>query len=333
MKVGLSGEFRLLVTREDGSIKLDTGYNSNLILDQGLDFFGLGGGQGDYLNQYCLIGAGNTAPEASQTALDSVIKGVEYLTTSSDYTYTDEGDGLYKFWEERKYRFEGLGDINISEVGLASKYTSISNYYLTTRALIKDSEGLPTTISLKTGETLDVFYKIHKQYSTVDEVFQVNILDGEGGVEPFNVTVRPNAVGSSKGYNNNVSSYLGVNVDDTRNMGYLFADELEPIEASSTDYSTHRILAEKFKLSTYVTGTFKRVLTIKVGIDDGNIPEGIRRFRYRTGGASFAKSPVPFMPLQLRFGSVADDSPIMKTDKESLDIPIEFSWGRVEEEV
>ena len=43
--IGMAGEFRCVVKKSDGSTKIDTGYQKNLILDQGLDFFG--GGNGD----------------------------------------------------------------------------------------------------------------------------------------------------------------------------------------------------------------------------------------------------------------------------------------------
>ena len=38
--IGMAGEFRVVVKRADGSTKIDTGYQKNLILNQGLDFFG-----------------------------------------------------------------------------------------------------------------------------------------------------------------------------------------------------------------------------------------------------------------------------------------------------
>lgn len=41
MRVGVAGEFRCVVTKADGTIKTDTGYQRNIILNQGLDFFGV----------------------------------------------------------------------------------------------------------------------------------------------------------------------------------------------------------------------------------------------------------------------------------------------------
>ena len=36
--IGMTGEFRCVVKKSDGSTKIDTGYQKNLILNQGLDF-------------------------------------------------------------------------------------------------------------------------------------------------------------------------------------------------------------------------------------------------------------------------------------------------------
>lgn len=53
--MGMSGEFRCVVKRADGSTKIDTGYQKNLILNQGLDFFG--GSNGSDMMAYCVIGS------------------------------------------------------------------------------------------------------------------------------------------------------------------------------------------------------------------------------------------------------------------------------------
>ena len=55
--MGVAGEFRCVVKRADGSTKIDTGYQKNLILNQGLDFFG---GDRGYMTSYCVIGSGVT---------------------------------------------------------------------------------------------------------------------------------------------------------------------------------------------------------------------------------------------------------------------------------
>lgn len=312
-EVGIAGEVRCVITRADGSVKADTGFQKNLILNQGLDFFG--GDKGYNINEYCAIGSGNSSPAVTQTKLDAYITQAAGTDTTYDYSYVDKGDGLYRLWEQKKYRFTGLDNVNISEVGLVSTGTTSTNYYLTTRALIKDSLGAPTSISVKTGETLDIYYKIHKVIDTRDKAFVVNVLDGDGGSVPYNIIFRSASVGST--FSNGVTTAMST-------IGYPIVTEsdLSSITTSASG-GTGGLSSE---LSTYIPSSYKRTLTLKMGLNESN--KGIRTISSYTGQPSFT-----FLPFQMRFGRVSDDAPLTKTNKETLTIPLEFSWGRFEGEL
>lgn len=307
--VGIAGEVRCVVTKADGTVKTDTSYQKNLILNQGLDF--LGGGKGSDINTYCAIGSGNSAPAITQTNLDAYITQSEGIGTTSDYSYVDKGDNLYRMWEQKMYRFTGLADVNISEVGLVSTGTTSTNYYLTTRALIKDSVGAPTSISVKTGETLDIYYKIHKVIDTRDKAFVINVLDGNGGSVPYNVIVRPANVGKSI---HNVSKPIGFISDIGANLNDIVSKE---------NYPASSYMTNKTSLLSYLSGSYKGTLKINLALGDANT--GIRNVN--TWNSIF------FLPFQMRFGRVSDDAPIPKTANDTLTIPLEFSWGRYEGEL
>lgn len=307
--VGIAGEVRCVVTKADGTIKTDTGYQKNLILDQGLEFFG--GGNGSFINDSCAIGSGNSAPAITQTGLDAFIAltKADTANTTSDYSYVDTGDGMYRAWQQKKYRFTGLANVNISEVGLVSTGTTSTNYYLTTRSLIKDSLGAPASISIKTGETLDIYYKIYRVFDTRDKVFVVNVLDGNGGSVPYNVVVRPaNMIGIE---------YLGVwarGLNDTntyRYKGELGEVTLTPLLPNGTYPGTARLLA-------YKPQSYKLGIRSQLELSDAN---GTIRSIYIQS---------LFFPFQARFGRVSDDAPLTKTASDTLTIPFEFSWGRYE---
>lgn len=309
MDVKIAGEVRAVLRRADGSIKTDTGFQKNIILNQGLDFLG-GAGPGSSMNDYCAIGGGNSAPLVTQTSLDAFIAVTGATGTTADYSYVDAGDNLYRHWEQKTYRFTGLGDVNISEVGLVS-----SGQHLTTRALIKDSLGAPTTISIKTGETLDIFYKLHRVTPTEDKTFTFNGSDGADGSVPYNVIVRPMMVGnymytyeghfsspirtsSAGGYND--AKY------NTAEIGAITAGELGGWSILTTEWGT------------YTPGSYKKRVTFKSGLNDNNF--GIRSMSL----------PTTFGAWQLRFGRVSDDAPITKTSKDIMSMDLEFSWGRYE---
>ncbi len=315
--IGIAGEVRCVVTGVDGEVKTDTGFQKNLILNQGLNFFG--GGKGDSINKSCVIGSGSSTPTVTQNSLDSPIALALDSDTTSNYSYDDKGDGMYRMWEQKKYRFTGLNNVNISEVGLASsKKTSadtpiISDFYLTTRALIKDSEGNAVSITIKTGETLDIFYKVHKVIDIREKSFIVNLDDGAGNTTPYNVTKRAFAVGSSSG------------------LASIRLTEMTRVTAHSSDFFpitqddvTPEIIIPS-SMSTYENNSFKRTLYINFSLSQANM-----HIRTITSHHSVWNR---FLPFQLRFGRVSDDAPITKTDKHTMSIPLEFSWGRYEGEL
>ena len=310
-EIGVAGEVRCVVTKADGTVKLDTGYHKNLILNQGLDFFG--GGKGSYINDYCAIGAGNSTPLITQTKLDSYISQAYGSDTTSNYSYVDTGDGLYRMWEQKKYRFTPSSDINVSELGLVSTGDTSSNYYLTTRTLLKDSLGVPTTITVRIGETLDIYYKFHKVIDTTDKSFVINVLDGDGGAIPYNVVVRPNTVGSAD-WANCISTVLTSGGNTWLSTADLGAITSYPVGGSRADVTS-------YALSSYTPSSYKRVGIISLSLPVANF--GIRNTHRFPQNESF-------LPFQIRFGRVSDDAPLTKTNKDILTIPLEFSWGRFE---
>lgn len=306
--VGVAGEVRCVVTGSDGEVKTDTGYQKNLILNQGLDFFG--GGKGVIINGSCAIGSGNSSPAVTQTKLDVYITQATGTNTTSDYSYVDTGDGMYRIWEQKKYRFTGLNSVNISEVGLVSMGTTSTDYYLTTRALIKDDLGNPTSITVLTGETLDVYYKIYKVFDTSDKAFVINVLNGSGGAVPYNVVIRPLSVGSRS------SSIVGA-LQIPQYLGVATTDLVLITQRGAVNSS-----GASFSLSPYNIGEYKRVLTSSISLNDANI--AIRKVD------TYDDTSFPFHPFQMRLGRVSDDAPLTKTNQDTLTIPLEFSWGRYE---
>lgn len=305
--IGMAGEFRCVVKKSDGSTKIDTGYQKNLILNQGLDFFG--DGKGTDMMAYCVIGSGNSQPIYTQNKLDTAITGVVGSVASYKYDYDAARDGnLYKTNKVCKYSFTGLNNVNISEVGLASNYSNTTTYYLCTRALIKDSQGNPTTITVLSGEILEVYYKLWAIYDTTDKTGQINVLDGAGNQVPYNYKARLMKVGDTaySGYVNSLSR-------DWKKQ-YLYSGDLVAIAGTP---SGELYSSASLQVSTYVLGSYKSVYSFEVATSAGN--GKIRTYALEVLGY-----------WQIRFGSVADDSPITKTSTQTLSIPVEFSWGRYE---
>ena len=315
--IGMTGEFRCVVKKSDGSTKVDTGYQKNLILNQGLDFFG--GDKGSNMMVYCVIGSGNSQPSYTQNKLDTAIKGVSGADFSDKYDYDAPRDGnLYKTNQVRKYTFNGLNNVNISEVGLASQFSSSIDYHLCTRALIKDTQGVPTTITILSGEILEIYYKLWAVYDTTDKTGTLNLLDGVGGSVAYNWRLRPARVGSRTTYITGTSySGLGCPVGANYTGGdsqWFYTGEIRGISAEPLNSIDRLALS----LGNYTKDSYKIVINISATVSQIN--GLIRSILVNTTLGTY----------QIRFGSVADDSPITKTSTQKLSIPIEVSWGRYE---
>lgn len=336
MNASFSGEFRAVVTAASGEVVSDTGYQDNLILDQGLDFFGgLHGGNtlSSSINAFCVIGTGNSTPVVTQTTLDSAVEIVRGTGTTQNFSVPVGEDGMYRVWEQKKYTFTGLGAVNISELGLASRGT-ISDYSLMTRALTKDYLDTPKPIAVADGDTLDIYYKFHKITNVnANPATVVNVTDGRGASVPYNVELKATSVGKSSP-TNTVTNPLAIAPFYTAgqfNWIYFSKVELRSINDSSDISGSQKSKPTILSLGEYTPKTFKRNVFINLGIEDGNIPEGIRSVHMIIGGTSAdSPTPIPLLPVQMRFGSVADDSTLKKNNSLEIIIPVEYSWGRSE---
>lgn len=183
--LGIAGEFQVIVRRADGSVRIDTGMQKNLILDNGLKF---------YLSQKMLndnaeeeeeehygtmfsglvVGSGNQQPTNTEVKLQNFIAHTSQQRDAEwDKTEPtkDQHPNFVKVWKRTKFIFDNINNQNISELGLVSRYwnkyypnstpQSQARYILTTRALIKGNDGRPLTVTVLEGEVLEVIYQIN----------------------------------------------------------------------------------------------------------------------------------------------------------------------------
>lgn len=225
-KLGLSGEFQVIVRRADGSIKFDSGMQPNLVLDNGIKHYlglpmvnSVGKLQTEHKNgfmNHCYVGTGNKQPAIGDVALQNM---VARHVASRDWTHgTEQPDtglheGFVKLWKRGKYVFDNIDNQNITEVGLAAWYGSeridgvdYNNVYtLVTRALIKDSRGTPITVTVLQGEILEVVYQINMYIDIKRQTgsFTLTITkDNQDMVETFDYFMQPYGIGTADYINN-----------------------------------------------------------------------------------------------------------------------------------
>ena len=181
--LGIAGEFQVIVRRADGSVRIDTGMQKNLILDNGLKF---------YLTQKMIndnaeeedhsgtmfsglvVGSGNQEPTNTEVKLQNLVAHTS-TTRDTEWGKTEptinQHPNFVKVWKRTKFIFDNIRNQNISELGLVTRYWDKSysdrtprvqkRYLLTTRALIKGNDGRPLTITVLEGEVLEVIYQIN----------------------------------------------------------------------------------------------------------------------------------------------------------------------------
>lgn len=182
--LGIAGEFQVIVRRADGSVRIDTGMQKNLILDNGLKFYlsqKMTNDNGEeeedpYGSMFSglVVGSGNQKPTNTEVKLQSF---VAHTLTQRDTEWgkieptEDQHPNFVKVWKRTKFIFDNIRNQNISELGLVTKYWDKQytdrepryqkRYLLTTRALIKGNDGRPLTITVLEGEVLEIIYQIN----------------------------------------------------------------------------------------------------------------------------------------------------------------------------
>lgn len=304
MQVGLYGEVKVIVKRADGTVRLDTGFFPNVITNLGLDALG----NNHNLFSICAVGGGNSTPLNTNTKLDNFLAVGSEISSTSKYDYDPVRDTeFYKCSRTVGYRFTGLDNKNISEVGLVSNSRPELHSALT-RTLIKNSNGEPTVITVLSGEILELQYRLWQVFDLKDKDQVVTAMID--GVEvPVNVKIRLAGVGGSY-YNFVVGMGIMYNGPHSPRFG---TGEIGEITGQSSGQSQVGTAWEAYQPSTY-----KRKFYVNTSITEAVHP--IRSFLFHTGLGAY----------QVRFGTVDGDLPIDKTNQDILQLGFEMSWGRYE---
>lgn len=306
MQVGLYGEVKVIVKRADGTVRLDTGFFPNVITNLGLDAIG----NNHNLFTYCAVGGGNSTPLNTNTKLDNFLAVGRQISSESKFDYDPVRDTeFYKCSRTVGYRFEGLDNKNISEVGLVIDYRPELHSALT-RTLIKNSNGDPTVITVLSGEILELQYRLWQVFDLKDKDQVVTAMIDDVEV-PVNVKIRLADVG---GWHYNFVVGMGImyngNIQPLSGTG-----EIGEITGRNSGLSSH---PGAMGWEAYQPSTYKRKFYIKLSITDAVHP--IRSFLFFTGLGAY----------QVRFGTVDGDLPIDKTNQDILQLGFEMSWGRYE---
>jgi hypothetical protein len=193
IKLGIGGSYRAQLVRRDGTIKQDTGWRKNLILNQGFAYWvssatfssralGL-----TILN----VGTGDTAPSPTDTSLENYLAEVTGGDAVREHV---QESGIAYGHIDRDFLFDfGEANGNLRELGL--EFGSSSDV-LFSRALFTDINGDPITIEKTSEDQLRVTYRLTYAVPMVEDSEVVDVtVDGS----PVSTTIktRPQRVNRS----------------------------------------------------------------------------------------------------------------------------------------
>lgn len=276
----------------------------NLITDVGLDNVTTRN-----LIERCFIGTGNTPPVFSDTQLVSTIANTTFASNYGNTYSATPQPNIRAGW---RYRFNpGQGTGNISELGVGwLSGGSTGTQVLFSRALVRDTNGDPTTITKLADEYLDVSYYV-RLYPNVNDVSsevvykEVNrtILSRPANVNLWSAVDFISSV--LTGSSNNTSSLFGT----TSSLGSITSNP----SGTGVACTTESILPK-------VSGENRRRLTKSWSID--RTPTGsLAAYDLFRAGTTGNTATISFQ------GSFTP--PLEKTSDENFSMTWDISWSRV----
>ena len=301
--LGMKGYYKLVATnRYTGRQRLLADWFPNLVTDFGLNYLGTTGG---YLT-WCSVGTSSTAPNVLDTALGGFVGSTATVGPVSS-TASAESTPPYYGTLTKSWRFaEGVAAGNLSEIGAGPTSNGLS---LFSRALILDSLGAPTTITVLGDEFLDAYYQL-RHYPVLDDVLGEVVI---AGVTHATVT-RAASVTSASSWANSTSG-LGAGVSPG-SPAYIQARNgaLGAITSSPAGTSSNR---SSYTVLAYSAQSYQRDITANWGLAAGNLEGGITALSCTLGESHGMGA------FQISFTPAID-----KTDVKVLDLTFRQSWAR-----
>jgi hypothetical protein len=314
--IGMAGFFRLRVRRPDGRCRLDTGFFPNLITNLGLNW---PGASATYSS--ISVGTGNTTPDVTDTNLVARVATTSTDTGASGYTASvgTPGDPDWYTAYTLSLRFaQGAAEGNLAEIGVTTAGTPWNCY---SRALILDSDGNPTTITVLEDEFLDATYE-HRWYAgsvltDVEDTISISGNDHDIVLRRCEVDGGLNCWRPNWGWNAGVITGSGMITCHAYN-GAIGATTASPA-GTSDQCSTQS------NSGSYTTDTHYRDFSAQFGLDRGNLSGGISAMRVRCGSGRIAPGSGGSDSACYQFSL---DPVINKTSSQLLTMNFRQTWAR-----
>lgn len=314
--IGLKGVFHFKLTNTISGEVREYEF-TNLILDSGLNKLPYGG-----FVTGCLLGGDTNTPLATDTEITNIQTGV---VTPQTHGVGAANISNSPYWSSYYWTFHVptstniLDNFYIRQVAVGWGVAAIlepeepgSMYYhlvyiyegLFSLALVKDTNGNPTTIVKYAGDTLDVTYTLQVNCPTADVVSTVII----GGLE-YSYTIRPASAGNW--FANDPLASLTSNIT-------AYAYPASSVLGTPTGVpSGSGLVRSSTVLLSYTDNTYTRDVQLEWDLNYGNAVGGIRCVYIDVGSK-----------WQISYSAVIDAATIPKDSDKRLTLNVRFSWGR-----
>lgn len=285
---------------------------SNMLLDQGLDY--LGSQTWDNLAAIHL-GTGNTAPTGAETSISGYVAGSSTDGLGGGRGLSGDGTYLYRRISKRFAAGSAAG-VNLASVAVGHR---VANGEIFSLALLKDTGGSPTTITLTAEEVLDVVYEL-RMYLPAQDLSVAATVDGTSTT----VTIRRNTSAaaisvwaSTVGVGFPLSTYQVYNMSQT---GY------ENLPSASSLWDTYQSTVNKATLSllTYVPGSYQYKVVLNFAVPDANFATGLGALTIGNSGIESGT----FYRLAYGFWAYGFSPKLNKTSSRTAAVTVGLSWGR-----
>jgi hypothetical protein len=189
IKLGVCGQY-CITKKRHGNVTFRSDWFDNLITNLGMD--NLGTDANAFSN--CHVGSGNAAPSFTDTALQTFVAGSAFVNPATSI------DSPGRYWVATySYTFPaGSATGNLTEVGTG---TAALGTVLSSRALILDGGGAPTSITVLADEDLVVQYRFRVKQP---------VADFAGTVDGKTITMRAafvNTLATSSGWRQTITPF------------------------------------------------------------------------------------------------------------------------------
>lgn len=287
-KLGVQGFYKAVVSKDKECKKVvkETGWMPNLITNAGMDYIGtsnlLYNNSG---RRSFFVGSGNTPPAFTDTSLETQIAWAE---TGTGGTAANGTNGTYAYYQYTKQFSQGAAAGNIAEVGFGP--TELDPLF--SRALVVDSGGNPTTITVLSDEFLTLTYEVRVYIPQTDYTSTMDFIV-DGVAVTTDITVRANGVLDDYYWGAENYGTVDGGAYDIARVDNLTMGGIEVVDQGGTQSLNN----DSFSITAdpYVSGSWERTATATVGINTGNYAEGINYFQWdkAVGVGSFKMNFTP----------------------------------------